>query len=98
MTGQINYDILRTPIITEKSTMLAELNKHVFLVAPSADKKSVKRTVESIFKVTVTSVNILNRIGKNKKFKGVKGKRMDTKRAIVTVAKGQSIDYTTEVK
>jgi large subunit ribosomal protein L23 len=98
MISQTSFDILRTPIITEKSTALSELNKFVFEVSTFADKASVKKAVENIFKVTVTAVNILNRVGKSKRFKGTKGKRSDVKRAIVTIAKGQTLDYTTEVK
>ena len=98
MISQTGFDILRAPIITEKSTALSELNKFVFEVSSFADKASVKKAVESIFKVTVTAVNILNRVGKSKRFKGTKGRRADVKRAIVTIAKGQTLDYTTEVK
>ena len=98
MISQTSFDILRTPVVTEKSTALSELNKFVFLVSPFADKASVKKAVEAIFKVSVTAVNILNRAGKSKRFKGTKGRRSDTKRAIVTIAKGQTLDYTTEVK
>jgi large subunit ribosomal protein L23 len=98
MISQTQFDILRHPVVTEKSTALAELNKFVFEVSSFADKASVKKAVESIFNVTVTSVNILNRAGKAKRFRGVKGKRSDVKRAIVTVAKGQILDYTAEVK
>lgn len=98
MISQTSFDILRTPVITEKSTTLSELNKFVFEVSAFADKASVKKAVESIFKVTVTAVNILNRVGKTKRFKGKSGKRANVKRAIVTIAKGQTLDYTTEVK
>jgi len=85
------YDVVRFPVITEKAQSLSE-GKIVFTVAPSATKQQVKAAIEKIFSVKVSKVNILNRKGKQKRFKGVMGKRKDVKRAIVTLAEGQALD------
>jgi large subunit ribosomal protein L23 len=98
MTTNINYDLIKKPIITEKSTMLGELGKYVFEVSKFANKVNVKKAVESIFGVKVKKVNVLNIEGKTKKFKGVLGKRADVKKAIVTLEKDFTIDFTGGVK
>jgi large subunit ribosomal protein L23 len=67
----------------------------IFVVAPGATKPEIKAAVEGLFKVKVTAVNTLNRKGKNRRFRGIKGRTSDTKRAIVTLAEGQRIDVTT---
>jgi large subunit ribosomal protein L23 len=90
-----NYDIIRRPIITERSTAVSEHNKVVFQVALTATKPQIKAAVEALFKVKVKSVNTLIRKGKNKRFRGIAGQTSDTKRAIVTLAEGQMIDVTT---
>ena len=90
-----NYDIIRRPIITERSTSVSEHNKVVFQVALTATKPQIKAAVEALFKVKVTAVNTLNRKGKNRRFRGIAGQTSDTKRAIVTLAEGQMIDVTT---
>lgn len=90
-----HYDTIVAPIITEKATLLSDLNKIVFKVPLSATKKDVKAAIEALFKVKVTSVNTILVKGKTKRFKGVAGKRSDIKKAIVTLAAGQSIDVTT---
>ncbi len=90
-----HYDIIRRPVITEKSTAVSEHNKVVFQVAPSATKPQIKAAVEALFKVKVKSVNTLIRKGKNKRFRGIAGRTGDTKRAIVTLVEGQMIDVTT---
>lgn len=95
MTDLSHYDVIRSPVITEKSTMVSEHNKVVFTVAGSATKADVKAAVEALFKVKVTAVNTLNRKGKTKRFRGVKGRQSDSKRAIVTLAEGQMLDVTT---
>ncbi len=95
MTKLSHYDIIRSPVITEKSTAASEQNKVVFNVARDATKPEVKAAVEALFRVKVTAVNTLNRKGKEKRFRGVLGRQNDTKRAIVTLAEGQSIDVTT---
>lgn len=89
------YDIIRNPVITEKATALSERNQFVFRVAIEASKPDIKLAVEGLFNVKVTGVNTLVQKGKTKKFKGRDGRRSDVKKAFVTLAEGQSIDFTT---
>lgn len=91
------YELLRAPVITEKSTLLSEFNQVSFRVPMDAQKPEIKAAVEDLFKVNVTAVNTLINKGKTKKFRGYNGKRVDTKKAIVTLAEGQSIDITTGI-
>lgn len=86
------YDTILRPIITEKATMLAEENKIGFVVPVSATKPEIKAAVEMLYKVKVDSVNTSVLKGKTKLFRGIKGRRMDQKKAIVTLADGQSVD------
>ena len=95
MSARSHYDVIRRPVITEKSTMASEENKVVFTVAGDATKADVKAAVEALFKVKVTGVNTLVRKGKKKRFRGFIGQQSDTKRAIVTLEEGQMIDVTT---
>ena len=97
MTALDIYDIIRKPLVTEKSTAASEHNKVVFQVADEANKGDVKRAVEALFKVKVESVNTLRVKGKTKLFKGRKGSRSDMKKAIVTLAEGQMIDFSAGV-
>ena len=90
-----HYDTILAPVITEKATILSEQNKVVFQVADDATKDEIASAVEALFKVTVTKVNTLNVKGKTKRFRGRPGRRSDVKKAIVTLADGQSIDITT---
>jgi len=90
-----HYDTVLAPVITEKATLLSEQNKVVFRVAADASKDEIAAAVESLFKVNVTKVNTLNVKGKTKRFRGITGRRSDVKKAIVTLADGQSIDITT---
>jgi large subunit ribosomal protein L23 len=90
-----HYDTILAPVITEKATILSEQNKVVFRVADTATKDEIAAAVEALFKVTVTKVNTLNVKGKTKRFRGRIGRRSDVKKAIVTLAEGQSIDITT---
>jgi large subunit ribosomal protein L23 len=90
-----HYDTILAPVITEKATILSEQNKVVFRVADTATKDEIAAAVEALFKVTVTKVNTLNVKGKTKRFRGRIGRRNDVKKAIVTLAEGQSIDITT---
>jgi large subunit ribosomal protein L23 len=90
-----HYDAILSPVITEKATLLAEQNKVVFRVAGEATKDEIASAVEALFKVNVTKVNTINVKGKTKRFRGIKGRRADVKKAIVTLAEGQSIDITT---
>lgn len=93
-----HYDVIVNPVVTEKSTKHSELNKVVFNVARTANKTDIKSAVEALFGVSVTSVNTLNRKGKTKMFRGRPGQQQDKKKAIVTLAAGQSIDFSTGVK
>lgn len=89
------YDIILAPLITEKATQASEHNQVVFRVGLKATKPQIKKAVESLFKVNVTAVNTLITKGKTKRFRGRLGYRGDVKKAIVTLAAGQSIDVTT---
>ena len=89
------YDVILSPVITEKATALSEHNKVVFKVARTATKPQIKEAVEKLFDVKVTSVNTLVRKGKTKMFRGNRGTRSDVKQAVVTLAEGQRIDVTT---
>jgi len=90
-----HYDIIRSPVITEKSTMASELDKVVFSVARNATKSQIRAAVEALFKVKVKGVNTLVRKGKTKRFRGIRGRQSDIKRAVVTLEEGQSIDVST---
>ena len=85
-------DVLIAPVVSEKSYGLLDANKYTFIVRPDANKTEIKIAIEAIFDVKVTSVNTLNRTGKRRRTKYGYGKKVDTKRAIVTGAEGQSID------
>jgi len=91
------YQVILSPLLTEKSTQLSEYNKIVFSVPLTATKFDVKLSIEKIFSVKVKSVNTILLKGKVKRFKGVLGKRSDTKKAIVTLAPGNSIDLSVGV-
>ncbi len=95
MTDLRHYDVIVSPAITEKSTMASEANQVVFNVARSASKPEIKAAVEALFSVKVTAVNTLVRKGKVKRFRGTRGRQSDVKKAIVTLAEGQSIDIAT---
>jgi large subunit ribosomal protein L23 len=90
-----HYDTIIAPVITEKSTLASEHGKVVFRVAPNATKPEIKAAVEALFNVKVTAVNTLNRMGKTKRSRGFEGKQKSYKKAVVTLAEGQSIDVTT---
>ena len=90
-----HYDTILAPVITEKATLLSEQNKVVFKVAGDATKPEIADAVENLFKVNVVKVNTINVKGKTKRFRGRVGQRSDVKKAIVTLAEGQSIDITT---
>jgi large subunit ribosomal protein L23 len=89
-----HYDIVLAPHITEKSTMMSEHNAVVFKVAPRASKPEIKAAIEALFNVKVTNVNTIVTKGKTKRWKGKPYQRSDVKKAIVTLAEGQSIDVT----
>ena len=89
-----HYDVIVAPHITEKATLLSENNAVVFKVAESATKPQIKEAVEALYNVKVTGVNTIVHKGKTKRWKGKPYKRSDMKKAIVTLAEGQSIDIT----
>ncbi len=90
-----HYDTILRPVITEKATLLSEQNKVVFQVALDSTKDQIATAIEELFQVQVVKVNTLITKGKTKRFRGILGKRSDVKKAIVTLAEGQSIDITT---
>ena len=90
-----DYDTILAPVITEKSTLVAEENKVIFRVPLSATKPEIREAIERLFKVDVTKVNTILVKGKTKRFRGRLGRRSDFKKAIVTLAEGQSVDITT---
>ena len=92
-----HYDVVLAPHITEKSTLLSEQNAVVFKVANTASKPQIKAAVEALFGVNVTGVNTIVQNGKSKRWKGRPYTRTDMKKAIVTLAEGQSIDVTTGI-
>lgn len=87
-------EVIRRPIISEKSTLISEHNQVTFQVAVDANKAQIKQAVEGLFGVSVLAVNTLRQKGKIKRFRGIVGKRIETKKAIVTLADGDSIDVT----
>ena len=91
------YDSILNPVVTEKATNLSEMNKVVFKVNRSANKRSVKKSIEKIFKVNVVKVNIINKQRRIKTVRGKKVKVQGYKKAIVTLKKGQNIDLTTGI-
>ena len=92
-----HYDVVLSPHITEKTTMMSEHNAVVFKVANDASKPEIKAAVEALFNVSVTKVNTILTKGKTKKWKGTPYRRSDSKKAIVTLAEGQSIDITSGI-
>ena len=91
------YELVRRPIVTEKSTLGSEHNQVAFEVPLDARKPEIKAAIEGLFKVKVTAVNTLRQKGKNKRFRGRLGTRSDMKKAYVTLAEGHSIDVTTGI-
>jgi len=91
------YDKILSPIVTEKSTNLSELNKIVFKIPSNSNKKNLKKNIEKIFKVNVTKINIINKQNRIKLTRGKKVKVSGFKKAIITLKKGQSIDLTTGI-
>ena len=92
------YDIIKKPITTEKSTNLQQFNQYSFIVSKNSNSFEIKNAIEAIFKVKVTKVNTSVLRGKGKTFKGQYGFRKDTKRAIVTLNEGNTIDSSLEIK
>jgi large subunit ribosomal protein L23 len=90
-----HYDVIVAPVITEKATTASEANQVIFKVRINATKPEIKAAVERLFDVRVKAVNTLVRKGKRRVFKGTRGVRSDSKKAVVTLAEGQKIDVTT---
>lgn len=97
MTNINHYDVILSPVITEKATIGQENNQVTFKVSMDATKPAIKAAVEELFGVKVKKVNTLRQAGKVKRFRGVIGRRAETKKAMVTLEAGHSIDVTTGV-
>ena len=93
-----HYDVIVSPIVTEKSTAASEHNKVMFNVHLDATKADVKSAIEALFNVKVAKVNTLRRLGKTRRFRNTVGKLSDTKKAIITLVEGQQIDLSSGVK
>ncbi len=91
------FELIRSPVVTEKSTLISEHNQVTFMVPLDANKFEIKAAVENLFKVKVSAVNTLRKKGKVKRFQGYIGKQVETKKAVVTLAEGQSIDVMTAI-
>ena len=94
LTREAMYALIRSPIITEKSTAVSQHHQYMFRVAIHATKPQIKQAVEGLFNVKVVAVNTLVQKGKTKRFKGRPGKRSDVKKAFVRLAEGNEIDFT----
>ncbi len=90
-----HYDVILAPVITEKATYASENGQVIFKVAKTATKPEIKKAVETLFSVKVKAVNTLVNKGKTKRFRGIKGRQSDVKKAVVTLEEGHSIDVTT---
>lgn len=97
VSSERRYEVVRRPVVTEKSTLGSEHNQVTFVVPLDATKPEIKTAIEEIFKVKVKAVNTLRNKGKVKRFRGQKGKRSDVKKAFVTLDEGHSIDVTTGI-
>ncbi|HUW74666.1 MAG TPA: 50S ribosomal protein L23 [Methyloceanibacter sp.] len=91
------YDVILSPVITEKSSAVSEANQVVFKVRLDATKPQIKDAVEKLFKVKVLAVNTLTRKGKTKRFRGIEGRQKNVKKAVVKLAEGEKIDVTTGI-
>jgi large subunit ribosomal protein L23 len=94
-TDPRHYDVIISPVITEKATLASESNQVMFKVARNATKPQIKEAVEKLFDVKVKSVNTLIRKGKTRMYRGTRGELSDVKKAIVTLEEGHRIDVTT---
>lgn len=97
LSREAMYEIIRSPVITEKATTLSERGQVVFRVSIDASKPEIKAAVEGLFGVKVVGINTLVQKGKTKRFRGRPGQRSDVKKAFVRLAEGQSIDFTTSL-
>jgi len=91
------YDVILSPVITEKSSEASEANQVIFKVRRDATKPQIKKAIETLFGVKVLAVNTLIRKGKTKRFRGIKGRQQDVKKAVVKLAEGDKIDVTTRI-
>ena len=91
------YDVILAPVITEKSSAVSEANQVIFKVRLDATKPQIKNAIEKLFNVKVLAVNTLTRKGKTKRFRGIKGRQNDVKKAVVKLAEGDKIDVTTRI-
>ena len=98
ISTQKMYEVIRNPLISEKTTYVSQFNYYVFKVSKKSTKPQIKQAVEKLFDVKVLSVNTLNQNGKIKKFRNISGNRPDFKKAFVKLAEGNTIDTTIEVK
>ena len=97
MSSLAAYDVILSPVITEKSSEASEANQVVFKVRRNATKPEIKKAIETLFGVKVLAVNTLIRKGKSKRFRGIKGRQQDVKKAVVKLAEGDKIDVTTRI-
>ena len=97
VSGERLYELIRRPLVTEKSTLASEHNQVAFEVPVDASKPEIKTAVEGLFKVKVKAVNTLRQAGKVKRFRGRLGRRPEVKKAYVTLEEGHSIDITTGI-
>jgi large subunit ribosomal protein L23 len=97
MSKYSNYDVIRAPVVTEKSTFVSDHNQVIFDVAMDATKPEIKAAVEALFSVKVKAVNTHVRKGKVKRFRNRLGVRNDVKKAVVTLVEGQTIDISTGI-
>ena len=95
MSGARMYEVVRAPLVTEKSTHQSEHSQISFKVSLDATKPEIKQAIEGLFKVKVKAVNTLRVEGKNKVFRGMRGRRSDWKKAIISLVEGEKIDLTT---
>tara|TARA_Y100000589_G_C27165493_1_gene634590 strand:- start:1606 stop:1911 length:306 start_codon:yes stop_codon:yes gene_type:complete len=98
LSSEKQFEVIRSPLISEKATFVSQFNYYVFKVSPSSNKLQIKEAVEKVFNVKVKSVNTLVQKGKKKKFRNKIGVRADTKKAFVKLEAGNSIDTTVEIK
>ena len=97
LTRQQMFDIVRSPVITEKATNVSEHSQVIFRVPLTATKRQVRAAIEGLFNVKVIAVNTIRVRGKLKRFRGRVGRRSDYKKALVTLSEGQRIDVTTGI-
>ena len=98
ISNERTFEVIRSPLISEKATFVSQFNYYVFKVSNDSSKLEIKQAVQNLFKVEVKSVNTLIQKGKQKRFRGKIGKRSAIKKAFVKLADGQTIDTSLEIK